>query len=412
MRFAHIADCHIGAWREPLLRNANLQAFSRAVEICIERQVDFILISGDLFNTSFPSIDSLKEAVYGLSQLKAAGIPVYVIPGSHDFSPSGKTMLDVLENANLFTNVFRGRVEDSKLRLKFTIDKKTGAKITGILGKRGMLESSYYESLDRELLEAEDGFKIFMFHSPVQELLPGEQWFETSPLSFFPKRFSYYAGGHVHIVHSAEIKGYGLFAYPGPLFPNSFSELEELQHGGFYIVEYSGGELSQEYQPIILYNVLPIKIVCDGKSPQEVHSEIVEKTAGKELINTIVLIRLSGRLASGKTSDIPFNEIYEELYSRGAFTVLKNTSLLSTEEFESISSSSGSVREIEERMLTENAPSMTVEKIGADKTKQFLSTLMEILSAERKEGERVQDFEVRLKEDFKKILTEYAGGDP
>ena len=32
-------------------------------------------------------------------------IEVYVIPGSHDFSPSGKTMLDVLENSGLVINV-------------------------------------------------------------------------------------------------------------------------------------------------------------------------------------------------------------------------------------------------------------------------------------------------------------------
>ena len=74
MRFAHIADCHIGAWREPLLRNANLQAFSRAVEICIEKKVDFVLISGDLFNTSFPSIDALRKQCSGSTH---SGIPTF-----------------------------------------------------------------------------------------------------------------------------------------------------------------------------------------------------------------------------------------------------------------------------------------------------------------------------------------------
>ncbi|MCX6711184.1 MAG: DNA repair exonuclease, partial [Candidatus Woesearchaeota archaeon] len=144
MKFAHMADCHIGAWREPKLREANLQAFFRAIDICIKEKVDFILISGDLFNTAFPGIDGLKEVVLKLMELKDAGIPAYVVPGSHDFSPSGKTMLDVLENARLFTNVFRGKVENGLLKLKFTEDRKTGAKITGILGRRGLLEQSYY----------------------------------------------------------------------------------------------------------------------------------------------------------------------------------------------------------------------------------------------------------------------------
>jgi DNA repair exonuclease SbcCD nuclease subunit len=409
MRFAHIADCHIGAWREPLLRNANLQAFSRAVEICIEKKVDFVLISGDLFNTSFPSIDALKEAVLGLNSLRNSDIPVYIIPGSHDFSPSGKTMLDVLENARLLTNVFRGRVEGSKLKLRFTLDEKTGAKITGVLGKRGMLESSYYEELDRDSLEREDGFKIFMFHSPIQEIIPEWQGPDSMPISIFPRGFGYYAGGHVHISKQERINGYGLFVYPGPLFPNGFSELEELQHGGFYLVEYSNGEVKAEYQPIILYNVLSVKVNCDGKTPQQVSSEILESASGRELINTIVLIRLSGKLSSGKPADIPLPEIFESLYSKGAFVVLKNTNLIKTEDFESVSSAAGSLEEIEEAMLSENAPHMRVSPVEEKKMRAFLSELMRALSAERREGERVQDFESRMRDDFKRILREYAG---
>ncbi|MCK4522256.1 MAG: metallophosphoesterase, partial [Nanoarchaeota archaeon] len=99
MKFAHLADCHIGSWRDPKLRDVNTKAFIKAVDICIEKNVDFILISGDLFNTSLPAIDNLKQAVIKLKELKDKNISVYIIAGSHDFSPSGKTILDVLEHA-------------------------------------------------------------------------------------------------------------------------------------------------------------------------------------------------------------------------------------------------------------------------------------------------------------------------
>ena len=101
MKFAHLADCHIGSWRDPKLRDISTEAFVKAVDTCIEKEVDFILIAGDLFHTSLPSIDRLKQTVIKLKQLKDKNIPVYIIAGSHDFSPSGKTMLDVLENAGL-----------------------------------------------------------------------------------------------------------------------------------------------------------------------------------------------------------------------------------------------------------------------------------------------------------------------
>ncbi|MBA3064689.1 hypothetical protein FP803_04595, partial [Candidatus Woesearchaeota archaeon] len=91
-----------------------------------EKQVDFVLIAGDLFNTALPGIDALKIVVTKLKELKDNNIPSYVIPGSHDFSPSGKTMIDVLENAGLLVNVMKGKIIDEKLNLEFTIDKKTG----------------------------------------------------------------------------------------------------------------------------------------------------------------------------------------------------------------------------------------------------------------------------------------------
>jgi len=101
MKFAHLADAHLGAWRDPKIRDLNTKSFIIAMDRCMSESVDFILIAGDLFNTSFPPIDCLKIAAQKLKQVKDAGIPVYVIPGSHDYSPSGKTILDVLDEAGL-----------------------------------------------------------------------------------------------------------------------------------------------------------------------------------------------------------------------------------------------------------------------------------------------------------------------
>ena len=63
MNFAHLADIHIGAWRDPVMKNLNLDAFVRAINIIIEKKLDFVLIAGDLFHTSLPAIDYLKQTV-------------------------------------------------------------------------------------------------------------------------------------------------------------------------------------------------------------------------------------------------------------------------------------------------------------------------------------------------------------
>ena len=36
-RFAHIADTHIGAWREPILAEQNMLAFKQALNKCKEK---------------------------------------------------------------------------------------------------------------------------------------------------------------------------------------------------------------------------------------------------------------------------------------------------------------------------------------------------------------------------------------
>ena len=122
VKFAHIADCHIGGWSELKLKELGMQVFSKTIKICVEKQVDFVLIAGDLFNTALPSIDLIKQVALDLRKLKNNKIPVYLIAGSHDYSPSGKTMLDVFENAGLVKNVVKINEECEKIKLNYTID--------------------------------------------------------------------------------------------------------------------------------------------------------------------------------------------------------------------------------------------------------------------------------------------------
>lgn len=401
MKFAHMADCHIGSWRDPKLHSVSTNAFIRAVERCIEKNVDFVLIAGDLFNTSFPSIDSLKIATKKLKQLLDRNIPVYIVPGSHDFSPSGKTMLDVLENAGLLINVVKGDIVNKKLRLRFTVDKKTGAKITGMLGRRGTLEKSYYEDLDKENLEKEKGFKIFIFHTAITEFKPRDlDAIISSPLSLLPKGFDYYAGGHMHIVMQRKENGYGLIAYPGPLFPNNFKELEDLGRGGFYI--YENGNL--KFEPIQVLNTFHININCNHKTPEKIREEIFEQIKDKEFNDTIVTIRLEGVLETGKSSDIDFRDIFNRLYEKSAYFVMKNTNKLTGKEFEEIKIEKASVDELESNLIKEHLGQIKIENMDIKKEEELTKRLMKILSAEKKEGERNIDFEKRIKEDVSKIL--------
>ncbi len=402
MKFAHLADCHIGSWRDRKLRILSLQSFVVAIDVCREREVDFILIAGDLFNTSLPPIDDLKQIVRKLNELKKDNIPVYIIPGSHDYSPSGKTMIDVLESAGLVINVCKGEVEGGKLKLNFIQDKKTGVKITGIVGKKGMLDRKYYETLYKSNLEQEPGFKIFMLHTAITELKPKElEKMDSMQLSLLPRGFNYYAAGHVHYILEKDIDGYGKIVYPGALFPANFAELEKFKAGGFYI--YEDGLLS--YEKLNIVNVESLNLNCEDMLPEEVKELIYSKIKNKEFYNTIVLMRLRGILKAGKPSDIDFKDIFTALKLKGAYYVMKNTIKLTSKEFEKLNRPEETMtnEEIEQALINEHK--QVLPGLGIEQSKKIMKELMQALANEKGDL-TIQEHQDRIIKDVEGILED------
>ena len=378
MKFAHLADCHIGGWSDLKLKELNMAVFSKSIQECINRKVDFVLIAGDLFNTALPNIDLIKETTLYLKKLKDSEIPCYIIPGSHDYSPSGKTMLDVFENAGLVVNVVK--LNDNKL--EFTED-KTGVKITGLFGKKAGLEKGYYELLDRSNLESEEGKKIFMFHTTLTEFKPEHlAMISSEPAAILPKGFDYYAGGHPHYIFNEIKEPYGRIAYPGALFPNNFGELERFEHGGFWINSFE----ESEYVPIKLKDVKKYKIDLTGKDSNQVKDYVLDNV--EDIDDSIVLLRLVGVLESGKLSDIDFKGLFDSLSS--AFVVLKNTSALKIKEFEELD-------------VEDNVEEEIIKKNTSDK--DLFNSLLESLDKEKLDGEKNLDFELRVLKDSLEVLS-------
>ena len=406
MKYAHLADLHLGSWPDPKMRDLSTNTFLHALDQCIQDQVDFILFSGDLFNTSLPSLDTLKIVTKKLKQLKDKEIPLYIIAGSHDFSPSGKTMIDVLENAGLLKNVCKGVVnsETQQLQLFFTTDEKTGVKLTGVLGRKGQLDQKYYHSLDMAPLEKESGYKIFLFHTTVTEMLPTYlDKIESQPISSFPKGFDYYAGGHIHHPAKIDVLEYGTFTYPGALFPNNFSEVERYSHGGYYLITVNEIAQKVEWIPIKLMNHLSLIMDCSNKSPDMVTFDIIHYWETKEVRDSLVTIRLKGNLRQGRTSDVNFKEIIDLLYKKGAYFVMKSTSQLFSEEFEEIKiSESSSPESIEEQMIQEHLQQIPL--FNRETELQLTKMLLSALNTAKKEGETVPDFQKRIETEMSNLF--------
>lgn len=93
-KFIHTADIHLDSPLRGLesypgapterLRIATRQAFDRVVDLCLEEQVDFLIVAGDLFDSDVKDFHSALEAAAQLRRLDQANVPVYLILGNHD----------------------------------------------------------------------------------------------------------------------------------------------------------------------------------------------------------------------------------------------------------------------------------------------------------------------------------------
>ena len=100
--FMHLADVHLGYKQYGSEERFNdfALAFDVAVNIALENDVNFVVLSGDLFHKSAIDPATLLQAVNNLDRLREAQIPVVAITGNHDRAryrdPSRSSWLDYL----------------------------------------------------------------------------------------------------------------------------------------------------------------------------------------------------------------------------------------------------------------------------------------------------------------------------
>ncbi len=406
-KFAHLADLHLGANRHPSLEIIEREKFNDALGRCIEEKVDFILISGDIFHIGIPDMGVVNNCVKKFKEVHDNGIPIYVIFGSHDYNPNSDSIINILESAGLIKNVVQGRdAEGGKIALDFVVDQKTKAKLVGINARKGGVEKAYFEILDRETLENEDGFKIFCFHAGLTEFKPPHlAAMDSIPVSFLPKGFDYYAGGHIHQRVEEKLPGYDKIVFPGPIFSGYARDLEQTAKGekrGFYIVDFDDKVKNTKF--IELFGPEKLKYIefdVLGKNSIKANGEIEKKLGELDVQDKIVLLKIKGELSGGKTSEIKTWNFKNMLLTNGAQFVDVNKYGLSSKEFEAVKVSGEDVPSIEKKLLRENIGNITVSvkdlkgDKGAKVAEKLLGTLRQNIKIDEKKG----DYTTRLLEE-------------
>jgi len=415
-KFAHLADCHLGSQKQTELKELEFKAFNDAMDKCIQEKVDFIIIAGDLFHSNLPDMNIVKKTVAKLKEVNENDIPIYINYGSHDFSPNATSIIDVITESGLLKNIYNPEIvelenAEQKIGLSFTVDKKTQCKLTGIIGRKIGLEEDIFKSLDRNGLKNEDGFKIFVFHTGIKELMPDFlSKMDGISIKKFPSGFNYYAGGHIHKkVCSKSLEGRGPIVYPGSLFggyPRDFELSAKGEKRGFFIVEFENDISSINFHEITVSKYEFISLKVNDETSYQFHDRVLNEIKKKDVNNKIVILKLEGELSGGKTSDVNFFEIRKTLRDNGAISINLNHHSLKSKEFSNITTKGENKTEIEENILRENigTVNINIESLKGDKGTQKAYELVNILRNSSKLNEKKQDYRNRVIKDALKIL--------
>ncbi|BAI61495.1 putative DNA double-strand break repair protein Mre11 [Methanocella paludicola SANAE] len=327
MNFIHMADMHLG-YRQYGLEERFLDfgyTFKQVVEYAIAQKVEFVLISGDLFDKRSINAPTYIQAVHVLSLLKNAGIPCIAIEGNHDrrFLKDGMSWLDSLEWEGLLKVI---KNYDGDLMGGFVDAGKT--RIFG-LGFAGSMTSAAIPRIKEEIAainaQSPPERTIFMLHAGVQGKMKygvvGEVTYED--LCQLKGAVDYLALGHYHSNYEIDDWAYN----PGS--PDTCSIVEAYEKKGIYHVTDVGAKLV----PMSTRKFIPLRIKADGHKGFEsllndireslikygkydgpiVHV-IIEGTLGfdKSHINVDTILEAVKEITSALYADVRFDLVNDE----------------------------------------------------------------------------------------------------
>jgi exonuclease SbcD len=194
LRFVHLSDSHLG-YRQYGLKQ-RLKDWSRAtqeiVDYAVTNDVDFVVHSGDLFNSNLVDHTTLIHAIKILNPLKQAGIPFFVIDGNHDRRKGSQsdTANDVLLHLELVD--YLGPEGDN---LENAIRQIDGTNIIG-LGYHGIYLRSKIEHFFSQIPDAPN---VILLHAAVEHhVAEGRPDISLSELEMLRPKAAYLALGHAH----------------------------------------------------------------------------------------------------------------------------------------------------------------------------------------------------------------------
>ena len=196
--FVHAADLHLDSpftcltqqAREvaAVLQAATFAAYEALIQLCIDREVQFLLVAGDVYDGADRSLRAQLRFLDGLERLAAHGIQAFVVHGNHDPLDGWSASVQWPDGVH----VFGGQDVET---IEAAMAGRPVAAVSGI---------SYPEKKEtRRLAEAfradnPDLFQIALLHCNCGASAEHEPYAPCQPGDLTSAGFDYWALGHVH----------------------------------------------------------------------------------------------------------------------------------------------------------------------------------------------------------------------
>ncbi len=357
LKFIHCADLHlnrvfsnVNITNEHILEKLTSSteiAWNNIIQSAINNEVNFIAISGDVFDSETPDIATQLNFVKSLEQLAKHNIQAFIIAGNHDPLNSWSNSLKFPKNVKIFSDQVDEHIEI------FNKNNQHIANVLGISFKTKQQPKSvvdkFYKYITKNDLENRTVPNIALLHCDIVGVnnsaeLKSSVYAPTTISELNNKKMiDYWALGHVHSAQKISVENShdnSLILYSGIMQGRSANDVGEK---GCWLLKYSENDdrtgLAEPWQlefivtSVVNYHKFQLILNEDNFSNEFNHENITENI---EFISALIETDVEHELHSLKkiaSPDIVFimrcelsgriNQYYQKLIMNYASEILE-----------------------------------------------------------------------------------------
>lgn len=186
------------------LREATLRAWSRIVDLAIDRRVDFVVVAGDVFEAETRTLRGQLAFADGLERLASHGIPAAVVTGNHDPLSGWEATVPWPSAAHRFE-------AEEPMAWPVVVD---GVEIARVYGMSYARKAETRDLAARFRRDPDSPFAIGLLHATVGVNERHERYAPTTSEVLAASGMDYWALGHIHR-RRVERAAAPMVVYPG-----------------------------------------------------------------------------------------------------------------------------------------------------------------------------------------------------